>query len=556
MTSGTARVAIDVGSVIGDTYTIEAVIGQGGMGSVFVASHNRLPGKRVAIKLLHSQLHDREVVARFRREAEIASKLGHPNIVAVHDFNETPDGTPYLVLEYLRGETLAHRLQRGPLAPEPTLAILRQVGSALAAAHREGIVHRDLKPQNIFLAEVEINEQITEAVKVLDFGVSKIRGSQTVKTQDSALLGTPQYMAPEQALGQHDVVDARSDVFALGAIAYEMLTGRPAFSGESIPEVVFKVVYEQPAPLPDTISLQLAMTIRRAMAKSPEDRFGSVDELIEALTGQKLVVPQRPIRITAPPSGFGHGSNHADAHAETLASNPGAKPPATELLAAPPQPAANRGPGDPTFAPTTQPPAPTPRSKLLLVGIPLGLIAATVALVLVATRDRNAPASPPVAAVSPATIADAPSAAAPARADAAMPIAAAPPPDASLEKPPPTRVLKPDPVLRSPKPAPPTESDEFAGDDDPTIRAQLREADGALGVDPKKAEALALVALGSADAKPRQRALARTIAAIARCAANDEEKALAYVRGLRGAPKLRRRVLAACHKHGLLTSER
>src|SRR5690606_32082309 len=144
-----ARSSIDVGSVIADTYWIEALIGRGGMGAVFLASHARLPGKKVAIKLLHAEMHDPEVLARFRREAEIASRLGHPNIVAVHDFNVTPDGTPYLVLEYLHGETLAQRLAPGPLPLEQVLSIVRQVGSALAAAHREGIVHRDLKPQNI-----------------------------------------------------------------------------------------------------------------------------------------------------------------------------------------------------------------------------------------------------------------------------------------------------------------------------------------------------------------------------------------------------------------------
>ncbi|MGE3459122.1 MAG: protein kinase, partial [Kofleriaceae bacterium] len=543
--------AIDVGSVIGDTYTIEAVIGQGGMGSVFVASHNRLPGKRVAIKLLHSQLHDREVVARFRREAEIASKLGHPNIVAVHDFNETPDGTPYLVLEYLRGDTLAHRLQSGPLAPDAALAILRQVGSALAAAHREGVVHRDLKPQNIFLAEVESNEQITEVAKVLDFGVSKIRGSQTVKTQDSALLGTPQYMAPEQALGQHDIVDARSDVFALGAIAYEMLTGRPAFTGESIPEVVFKVVYEQPAPLPDTISLQLAMTIRRAMAKAPDDRFASVDELIEALTGQKLVVPQRPIRITAPPGGFGQGSNHADAHADTQASSPGAKPAPAESPPTPMQPTGSRA-AEP--APQRSPAPPPARSTLPLIALAIGVVVATAAIVLVVIRDDDKPTPPSAPIAAPAVPIDAPPA-----------IAVAPAADAAVETPappspsPPSRTAKPEPTRTPPKPAPPpapSHDPEPAGDDDPKIGAQLREADTLLGVDPRKAEAIALAALGSADAKPRQLALARTIAAIARCAANDEEKALAYLRSLRGTPKLRRRVLTACHKQGLLSSER
>jgi serine/threonine-protein kinase len=155
--ASSVRTVVDVGSVIADTYTIEGLIGRGGMGAVFLASHNRLPGKKVAIKVLHAELHDEELLVRFRREAQIASMLGHPNIVGVHDFNVTPDGMPYLVLDYLEGETLAQQLQRGPLAVAQVQAIVRQVGSALAAAHREGIVHRDLKPQNIFLVATEVD---------------------------------------------------------------------------------------------------------------------------------------------------------------------------------------------------------------------------------------------------------------------------------------------------------------------------------------------------------------------------------------------------------------
>ena len=240
---------MDVGSVIADTYTIEALLGRGGMGAVFLASHKRLPGKKVAIKMLHAEISDEETLARFKREAQIASLLGHPNIVHVEDFDVMPDGTPYLVLEYLQGETLAQRLRGGPLPTELIFSIVRQIGSALAAAHRAGVVHRDLKPQNIFLVPTELDGREFEQVKVLDFGISKMRGSQTVKTQETALLGTPQYMAPEQATGKHDSVDERTDIFALGAIVYEMVTGHPAFVGASIPEVVFKVVYEQPAPL-------------------------------------------------------------------------------------------------------------------------------------------------------------------------------------------------------------------------------------------------------------------------------------------------------------------
>ncbi|MCL4224761.1 MAG: serine/threonine protein kinase [Myxococcales bacterium] len=301
--------ALDVGSVIAGTYTIEGLLGKGGMGAVFVASHARLPGKKVAIKILHPDVADAESIARFKREAEIASRLGHPNIVEVHDWNELPDGTPYIVYELLHGESLADRLRRGPLGHDEAMAILRQVGSALAAAHREGIVHRDLKPQNIFL--VQADDGVSVKAKVLDFGISKIRGSTTVKTQDTAMLGTPQYMAPEQATGRHDEVDGRTDVFALGAVVYEMFAGVPAFQGTTIPEVVFKVVYEETAPLAERapgVAPHVSAGVQRALAKKSTERWDDVGTFVEALTGSPLASGKRPL---VPGAGAGTGSGPA-----------------------------------------------------------------------------------------------------------------------------------------------------------------------------------------------------------------------------------------------------
>jgi eukaryotic-like serine/threonine-protein kinase len=323
MANSPARSTVDVGSVIADTYTIEALIGQGGMGSVFLASHNRLPGKSVAIKLLHAELQDKEVIARFKREAEIASRLNHPNIVAVHDFNVTPDGTPYLVLELLQGESLAQRLVGGALPLEMVFSIARQVGSALAAAHREGIVHRDLKPANIFLCPTEVDGKLVEIAKVLDFGISKMRDSQTVKTQESTLLGTPQYMSPEQAKGDHANVTSRTDVFALGAIVYEMLAGHPAFAGENIPEVVFKVVYEQPLPLvteAPTAPANVIATVEQAMAKAAAERFSSVSMFVEKLTGEKVALVRTPSMPPLDDGGPRGRSTGKEAYDHTMAS--------------------------------------------------------------------------------------------------------------------------------------------------------------------------------------------------------------------------------------------
>ena len=285
---------LGVGAQIANTYEITRLLGRGGMGTVWEASHARLPGKRVAIKVLHPEVaRDQESLARFRREAEIASRIGHPNIVDVHDFNELEDGTPYLVLEFLEGVSLDQRMSAGPMPLSEVLSLIRQIGSGLRAAHAEGVIHRDLKPQNIFLARTtDANGNETSRARILDFGISKIRGSSTVQTQDSTILGTPQYMAPEQATGNHASVDQRTDVFAVGSIVYELLAGRPAFNGQTIPEVVFKVVYEQPEPLEGLTSAPPAIVaaVHKALAKKQEDRFQTIEAFVEALSGTRLSV--------------------------------------------------------------------------------------------------------------------------------------------------------------------------------------------------------------------------------------------------------------------------
>ncbi len=280
-----------IGSIVAETYEVVGMLGRGGMGSVWEAHHRRLPGKRVAIKVLHTSVaEDAEALARFKREAEIACRLGHANIVEVHDFNKLENGSPYLILELLEGCSLDERLREGRLSVESCESILWQVASALQSAHEQDVIHRDLKPQNIFLVPSPTGVG-PEIVKVLDFGISKIRGSQTVKTQDSTLLGTPQYMAPEQALGQHDNVDARTDIFALGAMLYELLSGEPAFGGQSIPEVVYKVVHEEEKPLESlvpNIPATKAAAVHKALCKKQDDRFANVSDMALAFTGQAL----------------------------------------------------------------------------------------------------------------------------------------------------------------------------------------------------------------------------------------------------------------------------
>jgi serine/threonine-protein kinase len=271
--------------VLGESYIVGRRIGRGAMGEVYEAQHVRLPGK-FAVKLLLPELQgNQEAFARFCREAEIMSQLRHPNIVQIFDFNVGPDARPYFVMEYLEGRDLEARLQAGPLTLPAVTRIVDAVGSALALAHAHGVVHRDLKPANIFLATVD--GQTDELVKVLDFGISKVRAAAAQISQAVDLLGTPFYMSPEQARGQANAIDGRTDQFALGAIAYRMLTGTEPFNGDDTASVLYQVVHEDPAPLslflpPEWDAGPLQVVLSRALAKQPRDRFGGMMELARA----------------------------------------------------------------------------------------------------------------------------------------------------------------------------------------------------------------------------------------------------------------------------------
>ncbi|QDE88211.1 serine/threonine protein kinase [Myxococcus xanthus] len=284
---------IPLGTVLRETYEIAGVLGRGGMGTVFLANHLRLRGRQVAIKVLrHDAGMGAEAFVRFRREAEIASKLGHPNIVEVLDFDSLEDGSPYMVMECLRGMPLSRRLRKGPMTLEEVFSCARQMGSALQAAHRAGIVHRDLKPGNVFLVPTEVGGVMMEHVKLLDFGISKVIDSQSVHTQGGILLGTPQYMAPEQATGKNGEVDPRTDIFAFGCLVYEMLARRLPFRDNgNLPELIYRIVYDPPEPLealvPDLPDHVIA-AVEKSLEKRPEDRFPDVASFIFALTGRAL----------------------------------------------------------------------------------------------------------------------------------------------------------------------------------------------------------------------------------------------------------------------------
>jgi len=277
--------ALQPGQLIEDTYRIVRRVGEGGMGEVYEATHARLSG-RYAIKLLLREVaSDPTLMARFQREAQITSSLRHPSIVQVLDFRQLPSGVPYIVMEFLDGVDLATEIQKGPMPLPRVQALLEQIASGLSAAHEQGIIHRDLKPANLFL--VVLPGSHSELVKIVDFGISKARAANTQLTQASTVMGTPQYMAPEQAMGRGDVLDARADQFSLATIAYEMIAGRCAFAGDSIPMVLYQLVHTEPPPLlvrGQSISPAVDAVIRRGLAKRPENRYASVLDFARAFS--------------------------------------------------------------------------------------------------------------------------------------------------------------------------------------------------------------------------------------------------------------------------------
>jgi serine/threonine-protein kinase len=272
-----------VGEILHDTYKITGVLGRGGMGTVHEAINVRL-GKRVAVKVLRpAALDEPGLIHRFRREAKIATDLGHPHIIDILDFNEMEDGSPYMVMELLQGRDLESLIRQHRTLPVERMAfIIRQVCSALHAVHQHSVVHRDLKPENIFLCS---NKAFADFVVVLDFGISKILGSTSVQTQ-GAFIGTPHYMAPEQAELATDQIGPAADIFALGSIMYRTLTGDVPFASDTLPALLYQVVHSNPRPMrslrPDVPEAVEAI-VSRAMKKAPTDRFPSVRALSIAL---------------------------------------------------------------------------------------------------------------------------------------------------------------------------------------------------------------------------------------------------------------------------------
>jgi serine/threonine-protein kinase len=306
-----------IGTMISDRYKIERLLGEGGMGAVYQAEHT-LMRKRMAIKVLHPEMTRLpEVVARFEREAMAAAHIDHPHVVTATDFGKLEDGSFFLALEFVEGKSLREVIGLGRLELGRALHIARQIASALSRAHSLKIVHRDLKPENVMLVE---RDGDPDFVKVLDFGIAKVQigeltagdvsqaagPGQPVLTQAGMVYGTPEYMAPEQALGQP--VDARADIYALGCIMYEMLCGKRPFDAESKVALLGMQVTAPVPPMatkaPDAnIPPEVEALVKRCLAKEAAERLGDARELIDGITNilSQLVASGRVDAVYAPP---------------------------------------------------------------------------------------------------------------------------------------------------------------------------------------------------------------------------------------------------------------
>ncbi|MBX3232793.1 MAG: serine/threonine protein kinase [Labilithrix sp.] len=323
-----------VGSVVADRYRLTKLLGEGGMGAVFLAEHMMMR-KRVALKLLHHDLsEDEEILGRFRREAQAAARVDHPNVAAATDFGQASDGSFFLVLEYIEGKSLRHAMEDGPFAPERALHVARQITLGLEKAHEAGIVHRDLKPDNIMLVTKDGDPDF---VKVLDFGIAKLEASskdgKQIVTRYGTILGTPEYMSPEQAAG--DPAGPPADLYSLGVMLYEMLTGKIPFDAAERTAILSMHIVA-PVPrmrervpnvfVPEPIEALVMRLLAKVAADRPGDAATVRAEIEAAAAASNLTLPHlasgrfvdrtsdpTPPAPPAPPSGW----KNTDALAKT-----------------------------------------------------------------------------------------------------------------------------------------------------------------------------------------------------------------------------------------------
>lgn len=400
-----------LGALVG-SYRVEGVLGQGGMGRIYRAVHTQL-GKVVAIKVLRSEVAgDGEANARFIREARSTSAIGHPNIVDVLDFGALEDGRSYFVMELLEGGSLYHVIkQLGRIEPRRALRMIERLASALQAAHTRGVIHRDLKPGNVFVCG---DIQRSSEVKLLDFGIAKIADATVRLTVAGSIFGTPQYMAPEQCIGSE--VDHRADIYALGILLFEMLTGAPPFDDRVAVEILIK---QRSSPVPNLPAELAALDplIQRVLAKEPDARYQSmsefgiaVEDASDALNAPPQAAPQTPPEPVAPERartvGFNYEAPPADAAPAPYANVQPAPPQLAPTHPANVPPAAQHGsamaPPTPVLqpAPPTNAPSSTSRGRiaLLIMGaLSVIVIGAGLVITFASPAEDVAPRAVPLA---------------------------------------------------------------------------------------------------------------------------------------------------------------
>ena len=394
--------------LLGGQFQILQKIGSGGMGAVYKAAQPAM-NRMVAVKILHPKLAGRkDLVSRFRREARAMSHLTHPNTVKVLLYGELDDGSLYIVMEYLDGKNLNQVVRKeGPMPVERAIPILIQVCGALQEAHLQGIVHRDLKPENIFLSQ---NGGLKDYPKVLDFGLAKVterelRPGSVMLTQEGMVFGTPEFMSPEQAQGK--VLDARSDIYSLATILYEVLTGKLPFDARTPMEYIQFHVTKPPIPLDERVATKkfppgLGAVLARALEKKPENRFQSAAEFAEALKpfagaagkGFTAMMPQGSGQALEAAARAQQAAlaEQRQIGATTAAATPAAN--AAAGMAPAPPPSSSGQPPVKTLKmdqPVQLPPAPPiarrkGNSPMLLVAIAAGCLVAGVVLTIVALR--------------------------------------------------------------------------------------------------------------------------------------------------------------------------
>jgi serine/threonine-protein kinase len=421
-----------IGETIGN-YRVIAKLGEGGMGAVFLAEHVVI-GRKVAVKVLRPEgAANPELLHRFFLEARSTASLRHPSLIDVFDYGFHTNDSPYIIMEYIEGESLAVRIQRMGKLPIPMIVdIARQIAAGIGTAHLSGLVHRDLKPGNVLLTGGR-NGKIGDTVKILDFGIAKLMSPDPATgplTQMSAFLGTPMYMAPEQCLGAGNV-DHRSDIYALGCMMYEMACGRPPFASPSVRELIaghLRGTPEPPRQHRRDIPADLAAIILKALAKTPASRQRSMSELADDLErcAASLPVASR----SGDRLGAIDGSNAASIY-------PVSKPARESRTTADSTPTGSRKPASRTW-----------------IALAAGTIALS-ALAAVFVERSGAPRSEPM---SPASIAPVTAPATAAPSVPPVPIAsstAAVPPPAVPSPPPEGPIAPPVPSARPPKPRPP-----------------------------------------------------------------------------------------------------